>query len=85
MFYRESGQFKASYKADSAKFPIFQDKLFIWFYVFIGFLVIPYFGSEFFLGAIMIPFLVFTLASIGLNILRDIQGKSHSGQVPLWG
>ncbi|MEP3231910.1 MAG: branched-chain amino acid ABC transporter permease [Hyphomicrobiales bacterium] len=79
MFYRETGQFKASYKTDSAKFPIFQDKLFIWFYIIIGFLVIPFFGSEFFLGAIMIPFLVFTLASIGLNILTGYTGQISLG------
>ena len=29
MFYREAGQFKTSYQADSAIFPILQDKVFI--------------------------------------------------------
>ena len=69
MFYREAGQFKTTYEADSAKFPILQDKVFIWIYLAIGFIAIPILGNEFFLGAIMIPFLVFALASIGLNIL----------------
>jgi len=79
MFYREAGQFKTTYEADSAKFPIFQDKFFIWIYLIIGFVFVPFFGSEFFLGAIMIPFLVFTLASIGLNILTGFTGQISLG------
>jgi len=79
MFYREAGQYKATYEADSAKFPIFQDKLFIWAYLAIGFIAIPILGNEFFLGAIMIPFLVFTLASIGLNILTGFTGQISLG------
>ena len=79
MFYREAGQFKATYEADSAKFPIFQDKLFIWAYLAIGFIAIPILANEFFLGAIMIPFLVFTLAAIGLNILTGFTGQISLG------
>ncbi|MEM7289536.1 MAG: branched-chain amino acid ABC transporter permease, partial [Pseudomonadota bacterium] len=79
MFYREAGQFKTTYEADSAKFPIFQDKIFIGIYLFIGFLVIPFFANDFFLGAIMIPFLVFTLAAIGLNILTGYTGQISLG------
>ena len=79
MFYREAGQFKTSYKADSAKFPILQDKIAIWIYLLIGFIVIPLFADEFFLGAIMVPFLVFTLAAIGLNILTGFTGQISLG------
>ena len=85
MFYREAGQFKTTYEADSAKFPIFQDKVFIWIYLVIGFVVIPLIcqfeliNTEFFLGAIMIPFLVYTLAAIGLNILTGYTGQISLG------
>ena len=79
MFYREAGQYKTTYKADSAKFPIFQDKLFIWVYLFIAFIIIPLFGGQFFLDAIMIPFLVLALAAIGLNILTGYTGQISLG------
>ena len=79
MFYREAGQFKTSYEADSAKFPIFQDKVFIWIYLAIGFLVIPFFANQFFLDAIMIPFLVLALAAVGLNILTGYTGQISLG------
>lgn len=79
MFYREAGQFKTTYEADSAKFPIFQDKVFIWIYLAIGFIAIPIFGNQFFLSAIMIPFLVLTLAAVGLNILTGYTGQISLG------
>ena len=85
MFYREAGQFKTTYEADSAHFPIFQDKVFIWIYMAIGFVVIPlicHYGlvnTEFFLGAIMIPFLVYALAAVGLNILTGFAGQISLG------
>lgn len=79
MFYREAGQFKTSYEADSAKFPIFQDKLFIWLYLAIGFVIIPIFANDYFLDVIMIPFLIFTLAAIGLNILVGYTGQISLG------
>ncbi|MEL7428808.1 MAG: branched-chain amino acid ABC transporter permease, partial [Pseudomonadota bacterium] len=61
MFYREAGQFKTTYEADSAKFPIFQDKVFIAIYLAIAFIAIPIFADQFFLDAVMIPFLVLAL------------------------
>ncbi|MGI9352773.1 MAG: branched-chain amino acid ABC transporter permease [Rhizobiaceae bacterium] len=79
MFYREAGQFKTTYEADSAKFPIFQDRVFIWIYLAIGFILIPIFGNQFFLSAIMIPFLVLTLAAVGLNILTGYTGQISLG------
>lgn len=79
MFYREAGQFKTTYQADSAIFPILQDRIAIWIYLAIGFIAIPLMANEFFLGAIMIPFLVFTLAAIGLNILTGFTGQISLG------
>lgn len=79
MFYREAGQFKTSYKADQAIFPILQDRLAIAFYLVVAFLVIPYFGTDFFINSIMIPFLIFSLAAIGLNILVGYTGQISLG------
>jgi len=79
MFYREAGQYKTSYKADSAIFPILQDRIAIWFYLAVAFIVIPMFGSDFFINSMMIPFLIFTLAAIGLNILTGYTGQISLG------
>jgi branched-chain amino acid transport system permease protein len=79
MFYREVGQFKTTYKADQSIFPILQDKIGIVLILLIAFIPIPLFGSDFFLNSIMIPFLIFALATIGLNILTGIHGAAVAG------
>ncbi len=79
MFYREAGQYKTTYKADQAIFPIFQDRMAVVFYLLIAFVAIPYFGNDFFITSIMIPFLIFSLAAIGLNILVGYTGQISLG------
>ena len=79
MFYRESGQFKTSYEADSVLFPIRQDRIAIGIILFVAFVIIPVFGSDFFLNSMMIPFLIFSLATIGLNILTGYAGQLSLG------
>ncbi len=79
MLYREAGQFKTNYRDDSAIFPILQDRMAIIFYLAVAFIVVPLFGSDFFINSIMIPFLIFTLAAIGLNILTGYTGQISLG------
>ncbi|MBV6631716.1 MAG: branched-chain amino acid ABC transporter permease [Alphaproteobacteria bacterium] len=79
MFYREAGQFKATYAADQAIFPILQDKIGIAIILAIAFGVIPAFASDYFLSSLMLPFLVFSLAALGLNILLGYCGQLSLG------
>lgn len=79
MFYREAGQYKTNYKDDSAIFPILQDRIAIGVYLLIAFVAIPIFGNDFFINSMMIPFLVFSLAAIGLNILTGYTGQMSLG------
>lgn len=79
MFYREAGQFKATYESDQALFPVLQDQIGIIFILVVAFVAVPIFGSDFFLNSIMIPFLVFALAAIGLNILTGFCGQISVG------
>lgn len=79
MFYREAGQYKTTYKADQAIFPILQDRMAIAFYLAVAFIAVPLFGSDFFITSIMIPFLIFSLAAIGLNILVGYTGQISLG------
>ena len=66
MLYREAGQYKTSYSADMAVFPIRQDRIGIAAILLVAFVAIPLTGNEFLLNAVMIPFLVFALAAIGI-------------------
>ena len=79
MLYREAGQFKTSYIADSQIFPIRQDRIGMLLLLAVAFAVIPAVGSSYWFSAILIPFLVFALAALGLNILTGYAGQLSLG------
>jgi len=79
MLYREAGQYKTSYAADQALLPILQDRIGILIILLAAFVLIPVFSTDFFMGSIMIPFLVFALAAIGLNVLTGYAGQLSLG------
>ncbi len=79
MLYREAGQYKTSYSADMAVFPILQDRIGIAVILLIAFVAFPLAGNDFVLNAIMIPFLIFALAAIGLNLLTGYAGLLSLG------
>jgi len=79
MLYREAGQFKSSYETDSQIFPIRQDRIGIALLVVIAFIGVPLFASPYFFSAILIPFLIFSLAALGLNILTGYAGQLSLG------
>jgi len=85
VFYREAGQFKTNYAADMAVFPILQDKIGIAIILALALVVIPLVGDSFFLSVVMIPFLVFALASIGLNLLTGYTGLLSLGTAGFMG
>jgi branched-chain amino acid transport system permease protein len=79
MIYREVGQFKTSYVADEAIFPIPQDRWLALAALVVAYAVIPVVASEYWLLTIMIPFLVYALAALGLNLLTGYAGQVSLG------
>jgi branched-chain amino acid transport system permease protein len=79
MIYREAGQFKASYAADQAIFPIVQDRVVVALAVVAAFVAPPLLAHEYWLQAILIPFLIYSLAAIGLNLLTGYAGQLSLG------
>lgn len=79
MFYREAGQFKTSYEADGQILPIRQDRIALVATLAIALLVLPLVASPYMLSAIFIPFLIFSLAALGLNILTGYAGQLSLG------
>jgi branched-chain amino acid transport system permease protein len=79
MFYREAGQYKTSYQADQAVFPILQDRIGLVVILLVAYVVIPLFGDDFLINAVMTPFLIFSLAAIGLNLLTGYTGLLSLG------
>ena len=79
MFYREAGQFKSTYSEDQSLFPIAQDRIVFFGMLIIAFFVIPLLANDYWFTAILIPFLVFSLAALGLNLLTGYAGQLSLG------
>ena len=79
MLYRENGQFKSSYRADQQIFPILQDRIAVLLLLAVAFIVIPLVATPYLLTAIFIPFLILSLAALGLNILVGYCGQISLG------
>jgi branched-chain amino acid transport system permease protein len=79
MLYRENGQFKTSYRADQQIFPILQDRFAIGLLLLVAFVAVPLVADEYLLRAILIPFLILSLAALGLNILVGYCGQISLG------
>jgi branched-chain amino acid transport system permease protein len=79
MLYREAGQFKTSYATDQQIFPIAQDRFVVFAILVVAFGVIPLIANQYWLSAILTPFLIFALAAIGLNLLTGYAGQISLG------
>ena len=75
MFYREAGQFKTSYEADAAIFPLRQDRIAMAAILVIAYAVIPLAATPYMFSALLIPCLILALAALGLNILTGYAGQ----------
>ncbi len=79
MLYREAGQFKTSYRADQALFPILQDQIGIVVLLAAAFILVPLLASDFVIDSIITPVLILSLAAIGLNLLTGYTGLLSLG------
>src|SRR3954464_13811441 len=79
MLYRENGQFKTTYRADQQIFPILQDRVAIVLLLVLAYVVVPGVASDYMFRAILIPFLIMSLAALGVNILVGYCGQISLG------
>ena len=79
MFYRENGQFKTSYRADQQIFPITQDRVAVLLLLAAAYVVVPMVTSEYMFRAILIPFVIMSLAALGVNLLVGYCGQISLG------
>lgn len=79
MLYREAGDFKVSYPADQQTFPIRSDRLIFWVGLAAAYCLVPFFINDYWANAVLLPFLIYGIASIGLNILTGYCGQVSLG------
>ena len=79
MFYRTAGQFKTSYSADQALFPVRQDAVLLIVILAFAWIIFQLTASEFTFQTLLIPILIYSLAALGLNILTGYAGQLSLG------
>jgi branched-chain amino acid transport system permease protein len=79
MFYREAGDFKSSYVEDSQTFPIRFDRLRYYAVLAVAFGIIPFVINDYWANAVIVPFLIYAIAALGLNILTGYCGQVSLG------
>jgi branched-chain amino acid transport system permease protein len=79
MFYRENGQFKSTYASDLQMLPVLQDRIFMGALLAFAFVGAPLLFSDYLFLSILVPFLILTLAAIGLNLLVGFCGQISIG------
>ena len=79
MLYREAGDFKTSYREDNHTFPIKFDRYRYYVVLAVAFCVVPFLVNDYWANAIFLPFLIYSIAAIGLNILVGYCGQVSLG------
>lgn len=79
MLYRECGVYRTTYAQDAVLFPLSADRFGTAALVLAAVLLPPFLGT-YWLRGILIPFLVFSLAALGLNFLTGYAGQLSLGQ-----
>lgn len=79
MFYREAGDFKTSYEQDNQTFLIKFDRYRYYAVLVAAFAVVPFFINDYWVNAVFLPFLIYSIAAIGLNILVGYCGQVSLG------
>lgn len=79
MFYRQAGDFKRTYREDLHTFPLQQDRWAYWALIAAAFLVVPFLVNDYWASAVLLPFLIMSIAALGLNILTGYCGQVSLG------
>ncbi len=79
MLYREAGDFKTSYVKDQQIFQIKLDRWAFWAVLAFAFLIVPFLINDYWEKSVLIPFLVWSMAALGLNILTGYCGQLSLG------
>ncbi|MDN5926247.1 MAG: branched-chain amino acid ABC transporter permease [Hyphomicrobiales bacterium] len=85
MLYRTAGQFKTSYEADFALFPVRQDAILLGVILLFAWVILPWSANEFVFQTLLIPVLIYSLAALGLNLLTGYAGQLSLGTAAFMG
>ncbi len=84
MFYRQAGIHHTTYRGDRQLFPVPFDRYLIVVLLVIG-VAAPYLLSPLYLKSYMLPWLIWTAAALGLNLILGWAGQFHFGYAAVMG
>jgi branched-chain amino acid transport system permease protein len=79
MIYRETGRFFTSYAQDRQLLPLQQDRIAMAVILVAAFAIVPMVSNDYWLSAILIPWLALSLVALGQNILMGYAGQLSLG------
>jgi branched-chain amino acid transport system permease protein len=79
MFYREAGDYSTTYAEDQQTFPIRFDRYRYYIVLFIAIVVVPLVVNDYWVNSLLLPFLIYAIAALGLNILVGYCGQVSLG------
>jgi branched-chain amino acid transport system permease protein len=79
MFYREAGDYSTTYAQDQQTFPIKFDRYRYYFVLFVAVFVVPFLVNDYWVNSLLLPFLIYAIAALGLNILVGYCGQVSLG------
>ncbi len=79
MLYRETGVFHSSYAQDQSVFKLPLDRYAVWIVVAIAIFIVPLAVSNYVLTDLFTPFLIMSIAALGLNVLTGYCGQLSLG------
>jgi len=84
MLYRQAGIFHTHYASDRGLFPIGFDRRAVMVLLVLA-IAAPFFVSSLFLSSTLLPWLVWTAAALGLNLVLGWAGQFHFGYAAIMG
>ena len=79
MFYRDAGTMKTSYAQELSLFPVAQERWAVIALLLVAGVALPLTADSYWLGSILLPFLILSLAAIGANVLTGYAGQISLG------
>ncbi|MEY4284532.1 MAG: hypothetical protein RL111_1207 [Pseudomonadota bacterium] len=84
MFYRQAGVYHTTYANDRQLFPVPTDRYLVWALLLVA-LVAPFLFSSLAVSSYLVPWLVWTAAALGLNLILGFAGQFHFGYAAVIG
>ena len=79
MFYSQARQLRTSFGKDLILLPAREDRIAMFILLAILFIAVPLFANEYWLGNILIPVMILSIAAIGANLLMGYAGQFSLG------